>query len=302
MTEPKALYRLHLQIPDAPDEERLATLLAEHVPWGWEERLTDAGTELSIHCHSLEHLERVRQRMLAELPRAEALIEQTVDQNWDRAWRKYFRPRLVAETFLVLPAWERTHQAAPGQIPLVIEPKMAFGTGHHQTTALCLEALARLWGEQALRPGSVFLDLGTGSGILGIACALLGMTGLGLDLDPVAVENAAENSALNGLNRRFGLAVGSLASLRPNSRFDLVLANILAEPLIAMAPELAAHTAAKGRLVLSGLLREQEDSVAETYQKHGGRLDLVLRQGEWAAMIWTFEQLEPEKHVQPEAR
>jgi len=285
MQPPDTLYRLHVTLKARPDEEQLALLLAELVPWGWEEREQGEGAELLLHCHSLEHLERVRQRLLTGLPQAKARIEKAVVEPWDRAWRSYFKPKLVAEKFLVLPAWEESLEIDSELIPISIEPKMAFGTGHHETTALCLESVATLWSRKRLFPGEAFLDLGTGSGILGIACSLLGLKGLGLDVDPVAVSNALENAALNRVQDRFALAVGGLECLAPGQQFDLMLANILAEPLLAMAPFLVEHLRAQGSLILSGFLRDQEASVFRAYQEHGLERYSVLRQSEWSAMI-----------------
>ena len=136
-----------------------------------------------------------------------------------------------------------------------------------------------------IKPGQTFFDLGTGSGILAIASARLGLTGLACDIDPVAVDNALENRALNGLDGKFEVRLGDV-SLARGQTFDCVMANILADPLKEMAPALALRLANGGSLVLSGILEAQAAAVEEAFMAEGlPKADLVVEEG-WAALVW----------------
>ena len=184
----------------------------------------------------------------------------------------------------VLPSWLKDEQWEAQ--PILIEPKMAFGTGHHQTTALCLGALDRLATEGVLGAGKSFLDLGTGSGILGIAAAKLGLCGLGYDIDPVAIDNARENAALNQVEAQLELGVGSIDAIPQEPRFDCILANILANPLIDMAEEICLRLARPGVLILSGILAEQADRVVAAYAALGLDNPEISLSGEWALLVF----------------
>jgi len=200
--------------------------------------------------------------------------------DWDALWRRHHRPVAVGRRLLVAPPWNVPR--APGREVLVIEPGMAFGTGQHATTRGCLEAI-----ESAVEAGGVrsALDVGTGSGVLAIALARLGVERVvALDVDPAVVPLARANLALNGA-ARVALLAGPLAALR--GRFDLVVANLLAEAIVAEAGALAGAVAPRGRLVLSGLLAEQLPAVraahpgwrvVETRAEAGWRT-LTLRRG-----------------------
>lgn len=262
--------------------DRLTGLLFQHVRFGWEEQSLATGETLfRIHCDNPELLARLRAEvdMLGSgATRAESAVP---DQDWTAAWRDFFTP-VHCGRFLVLPPW-LADQAKAGQLPVIIEPKSAFGTGHHNTTALCLEALSDLAQQGKVRPGMRFFDVGTGSGILGIACALLELSGLGVDIDPVAVANAKENAVINGVEARLRVDAGSAAEGAPET-YDLVLANILAGPLRELAPDILARLKPGGALVLSGLLDVQADAVEEAYAVLGPARR--VHSGDWVALVW----------------
>ncbi len=205
-------------------------------------------------------------------------VAEVADEDWGEGWKKEFRPLDVGRV-RVRPSW--ISEAPPaGAVEVVLDPGMAFGTGSHPTTSLCLAALSDLL---AARPGASVLDVGTGSGILAIAAKKLGAGRVaGNDDDPKAVEVARENAAANGVGVELGLApAGDIAGT-----FDLVLANILANTLVALAPELAAKLAPGGVVLLSGILAAQEDEVRSAYAGQG----LVpvaggdRRDGEWSLL------------------
>ena len=167
--------------------------------------------------------------------------------------------------------------------PIIIEPKSAFGTGHHNTTVLCLEAITELLASGRLKAGQRFFDVGTGSGILGIACCLNGLAGLGSDIDPVAVDNALENVVINKVADDFRIVPGS-AEAGEGEQFDLVVANILAGPLRELAPALIARMKPGACLVLSGLLDVQADAVEAAYAELGKARR--VQSGDWVALVW----------------
>jgi ribosomal protein L11 methyltransferase len=278
------LARLSLSF--APENEDLVTgLLYLYTPWGWEdEGLKDGQRRLTVHFDRPEQSAETEAALLSVCPEL-GLEHASVDNaDWTSAWKKYFTPIPIGSRFVVLPAWLKDEPCAAQ--PILIEPKMAFGTGHHQTTALCLEALDCLEADGVLNPGQSFLDLGTGSGILGIAAAKLGLVGQGLDIDPVAIDNAHENAALNLVESCFEPATGSIEDIPVERRFDCILANILANPLVDMAEAICARLARPGVLVLSGILREQASRVADAYLAQGLPAPQISYSGEWALLVF----------------
>jgi ribosomal protein L11 methyltransferase len=219
---------------------------------------------------------------LFELPSSISWQSHSVaDAGWADAWKVHFKPLRVGERFIVCPTWE---EPGAGEQDLVIriDPGQAFGTGHHETTRLCLEWLDR-WQRNRADLNLSLLDVGTGSGILAIAAGLLGCADIvAVDIDPEAVAVASENIALNLLTDRIGLVHGSAADVP--GRFDVVLANIQAAPLIELAPLLAAKLQPAGVLVLSGVLVEQKEQVRDAYEKQLLNLRDERSAGEWCLL------------------
>ena len=185
-------------------------------------------------------------------PIGELTVRVVDDEDWLESWKAAFVPIRIG-AFVVRPTWS---EPAADAVELVLDPGMAFGTGLHPTTQQCLEALSTLPLE-----GKSVLDVGTGSGILAIAAAKLGARAVaGTDIDPQALVASAANARANGVDVRF-VAPGRLRLVR----CDVVVANILAHPLILLAPALAARTADGGRIALSGILDAQADEVADAY-------------------------------------
>lgn len=275
-----------LDLTFAPEHEDLVTgLLYLHTPWGWEDQgLIQGQRRLTVHFDRPEQSVETEAALTEACPGLSVSISTVDNADWTSAWKKYFTPIPVGRRFVVLPAWLKDEPQSAE--PILIEPKMAFGTGHHQTTALCLGALDSLAAEGSLKPGQTFLDLGTGSGILGIAAVKVGLHGVGLDIDPVAVDNALENAALNSVGTSLRLAVGSIDAIPENQRFDLILANILANPLMDMAEAIAARLTRPGILVLSGILNEQADRVARAYTAQGLPQPDISCSGEWSLLVF----------------
>ena len=188
-------------------------------------------------------------------------IAELADQDWSEGWKAGLGPMAIGRVF-VRPSWIAA-AAPPGMVEVVLDPGMAFGTGSHPTTSLCLEALsARLEGRGALR----VLDVGTGSGLLAIAARRLGAAAVvASDNDPVALRVAAENAAANGVELE--LRGDDVAELP--GPFDLILANILANTLVELAPAIAGQLAPGGVVLLSGILGPQAAEVEAAYRAAG---------------------------------
>lgn len=280
----KQIYRLEVVVTEE-DADRATGLLTLGVPFGWEEEsLTTGETRFRIHCDNREFVAGLQSDMLACVPDAQCSLSTLEDQDWLAAWRQFFTPVPCGSRFVVLPPWLADSKDFPGREKVLIEPKSAFGTGHHATTALCLTVLSDLMDAGRVRPGQHFLDLGTGSGVLGIACCKSGLTGEGYDIDPLAVENAIENRALNGISG-FEVGLGSIDALEGRT-YDLVLANILARPLIELAPRIVWACKPGAALVLSGLLEIQADSVEDAYMAQCLPKPRRVIDGEWCALVW----------------
>ena len=276
---------------DSDIEDVLSAVLAMNVPQGWaEETLSTGEIQAVVHTENPMQATEIETTVHAVLP--DAVISRNVvkQKDWMVAWREFFTPVVAGSRFLVLAPWMEEERRTTDRMAILIEPKMAFGTGHHETTALCLGVLSDLADAGRVSSGMHFLDLGTGTGILGIGGALLGMTGLGLDIDLQAVENALENCDLNGIvhdgsSPVFAVRRGSIDDA--GDGYDLILANILAAPLISMAPAIVNKLRKGGAVVLSGLLTIQADNVTAAYMAEGLPAPRRKESGEWSALIWA---------------
>ncbi len=216
------------------------------------------------------------------------------EEDWAEAWKEQYHRLHVAQRIVIVPAWEEYRPEA-GEVVIRLEPGMAFGTGLHPTTRLCLETM-----EEAVPPGGHVLDVGTGSGVLAIAAARLGAGSvLAIDADPVAVGVATENVVANGVGGQVtvrhaslpgGEAVprhfdgGSLDLLR-EGKYDLVVINILAPVIAGMAPALAARTRNGGRLIAAGLIENQEGDVVGALQSYGFGILGRSHEMDWVCLI-----------------
>lgn len=218
---------------------------------------------------------------------SEPLTRLLQHRDWAEAWKEHFPVLRIGQRLVVAPTW-REHTPADGEVVVRLDPGMAFGTGLHATTRLCMVAL-----EGLVRPGDRVLDVGAGSGILSIAAALLGASAVSaVDVDPICVQVTAENARLNGVADRVTAAAGTLDTggaprvpLVQETGYDLVLANILAEVIIDMAHDFTRVLRRGGRLVVSGILAEKAADVAEALEAEGLQLDDRLLENGWAALV-----------------
>jgi ribosomal protein L11 methyltransferase len=208
-------------------------------------------------------------------------------EDWSSSWKVHFKPLRVGKRLLIVPTWEDAAEL-PGDLVLRIDPGMAFGTGGHETTRLCLELLESVMESGPLLTVPSLLDLGTGSGILAMAANLLGAGRiLALDIDPDAVDVARENLALNDMSDRVECGITPLESL--TECFDIILANILAEELVRLAPNLAERLLPGGSLILSGILAEKEQLVRQGFASQPLKYIKTACAGEWVAMLYRSE-------------
>ena len=207
------------------------------------------------------------------------------DEDWANNWRQYYKPIPIGEKLMVVPEWEETE--LDGRTALRLDPGLIFGTGSHATTRMCLEALEKLAG-----PGKRVLDLGCGSGILAIGAMVLGCeSAVGCDIDPKAPDIAESNAALNGIGRDvFKIYAGDIitdAGLRRmmGSGYDIVMANIVSDVIIPLAPLARAFMAPGGRFITSGIIDGREAEVAAAIEKAGFTILAHYSQEEWHCFL-----------------
>jgi ribosomal protein L11 methyltransferase len=229
---------------------------------------------------ALWHLSRI-----AHIP--EPTFRIVAESDWANAWKEHYHVVHLGERFVIKPTW-RDYQPQPGEIVMELDPGMAFGTGLHPTTQMCLAAL-----ERYARPEMRTLDLGTGSGILAIGAALLGVKAIvGIDNDPLAVKVAAENAALNHAAEHITVELGSLDQAKAAARagrpagFDLIIVNILARVIIGLCDDGLGRVVRSGGLaIFAGLIDAQEYGVREALQAQGLAVIDRLQEKDWVCLI-----------------
>ena len=225
---------------------------------------------------ALGHLQAFGLRPIGEL--RTRLVDEA---DWADAWKAYFPVMRVGRRLVIRPTWRR-HRRAPGDVVLALDPGMAFGTGLHPTTRLCLSGIESL-ADRGLLGGARVLDVGCGSGILAIAALQLGAAAaLGVDTDPIAIEATTANARRNRLVRRLRARLGSLPSGEP--AFDVVLANLIAGLLVPLAPALRDEVRPGGTLLASGIFVDREGDVRAAFEAAGLEVTGRHDEGDWVAL------------------
>lgn len=216
------------------------------------------------------------------------------EEDWANNWKEHFKPSHIGTRLVIKPTWEE-YPAQLGEIIIELDPGMAFGTGTHPTTRLCLESLERIFfreppfdkGGQSV-PADI-LDVGTGSGVLAIAAIKMGASRvLGVDIDPGAVEVARQNLEQNRIGNAAQVSTEPLEEIA--GTFDIVLANILAEELVRLAAELVGKLRTGGVLILSGILTEKEELVTAGFSPFPLTLMEITREAEWSCLAYRRER------------
>jgi len=248
---------------------------------------------------SLRQLQRRLEEGLWHLsqlyPIPEPVSRRLGENDWAEAWKKEYHLQRIGRRIVIVPTWE-TYEPAAEEMPIRLEPGMAFGTGLHPTTRLCLRAM-----EDHLVPGSTVLDVGTGSGILAIAAARLGAGSvLALDADLSVVNVARENVVANGTSEQVVVQHGTLRGgdavplyfvpdaeleVLGDGQFDLILINILAPVIVSVAPELAARLEPSGKVIAAGLIETQEQDVVEAFRAEGLVTVERTQEKDWVALV-----------------
>ena len=206
------------------------------------------------------------------------------DADWENNWKQYYRPIEIGEKLLILPDWET--QPVTDRAVVRLDPGLAFGTGDHSTTRLCLEFL-----ERVVRPGDRVLDIGSGSGILTIGACLLGAYAVtAVDIDPVAAKATLENAVRNGLDGRIRVLTGDIlqdVALRANlgGCYDIVLVNIVADVILRIAPLAFALLKENARCIVSGIIDERREELAAALTRAGFAVAETCESGGWIAML-----------------
>lgn len=214
------------------------------------------------------------------LPEADVEVVSVEQSDWANNWKKYYKPIRVGKSIVIKPSWE-PYEKQDGDVIVELDPGMAFGMGTHETTRMCMELLERF-----VTPETTVLDVGCGSGILSITSLLLGAKSIvGVDIDPVAVDVAVENGERNGFcPPRYVIKKGNLAD-EIEGMFDIAAANIVADAIKMLAPDVKRFIKPEGYFICSGIIEDRIDDVKECLNSLGYNIIEVLRQGEWAAML-----------------
>ena len=228
----------------------------------------------------LADIEALKERSAFPLGTLETARREVDGDDWIDIWKKHFRPLHIGERVVVCPEWIE-YAPKEGEAVVRLDSNMAFGTGEHETTAMCLELL-----QQYLRPGDTVVDVGCGSGILGIAALLMGagfayMT----DIDYVAVQSAAHNAALNGVDGRAKIALSDLLE-DADVRGQVMTANITADILCRLAGSIPKNLCPGGALILSGIIAPKLAQVIAAYEGVGLHIEKQLQRGEWYALAF----------------
>jgi len=227
---------------------------------------------------NLAHLQAFELRPMGELE-----TRVVNEEDWAEAWKEHFPVQHVGRRLVIRPSW-REHEATDDAVVISLDPGMAFGTGLHPTTRLCLSLLEDL-ADRVHLSGAQVLDVGCGSGILAIAAAFLGAKSvLGVDTDPLAVETTLRNAGLNGLGSKIKARQGSVPLAAEPIGFDVVLANLVASLLIDLAQPLANSVNPGGHLIASGIFADRESEVRKAFESAGLRIVGARRETDWVAL------------------
>ena len=294
--------RLTVAKSDADNAEAVATMIAEggiyiedysdieqqvaeiaHVDLIEQELLDKPRDRVIIHMYlepgasPVETLALISARMEAAGIAYTVETEGVEQEDWQNGWRKYYHPLEIGKRLAVVPSWQ---EYDTDRVKLVLDPGLAFGTGGHETTSLCMEAL-----DERVQGGERVLDIGTGSGILAIAALKLGAAvAEGVDIDPVAVRTAGENAALNGVQDQLTVLVGDLSD-KASGPYDIITANIVANAILSLAPAVPGLMADGAVFIASGIIDTRKDEVIAGLEAAGLAVVEVKEKRGWECIV-----------------
>ena len=294
--------RLTVAKADADNAEAVATMIAEggiyiedysdieqqvaeiaHVDLIEQELLDKPRDTVIIHLYlepgasQVETLALIAARMEAAGIAYAVETEGVEQEDWQNGWRKYYHPLEIGRRLAVVPSWQ---EYDTDRVKLILDPGLAFGTGGHETTSLCMEAL-----DERVKGGERVLDIGTGSGILAIAALKLGAAvAEGVDIDPVAVRTAGENAALNGVQDKLTVLVGDLSD-KASGKYDIITANIVANAILSLAPAVPGLMAEDAVFIASGIIDSRKDEVIAGLEKAGLAIVEVKEKRGWECIV-----------------
>lgn len=229
-----------------------------------------------------EAVAQICMRMEQEVP--QFYFNDVAEEDWANNWKQYFKPEKIGVRTVVKPTWEE-YTPKDGELVIEIDPGMAFGTGNHATTALCINVL-----EKYVREGMEIIDVGTGSGILAVQAALLGADKvLALDFDPVAVKAAGENIALNRLTDKVTVRNSDLLKAA-DMKGDIVIANIVADIILRLLPDVPNYLKGEKIFISSGIIDTRRDEVLAMYEKLGFEVLEVREDKGWVAIVGKYQE------------
>ncbi len=207
-------------------------------------------------------------------------ISEVHEEEWATAWKKYYHPVKISERFTIVPTWEEYEPVSSDELIIELDPGMAFGTGTHPTTVMCIQAL-----ERTIQEGDLVVDVGTGSGVLSIASALLGAKHIqALDLDEVAVESAKMNVKLNKVQDLVDVSQGNLLD-GVDEQADVVVANILAEIIMRFTDDVGKVVKTGGYFIASGIIQPKKEDVKNAIIASGFTIEETIQMEDWVALI-----------------
>ena len=270
-------------LPDCPEDDGIAYLsfFVEEKEDGSLVLNEEATTREAIMEKVTEELDSLRQFM--DIGEGSITVDETEDIDWINNWKQYFH-QFYIDDLLVIPSWEEVKPEDQGKMMLHIEAGTAFGTGMHETTQLCIRQI-----KKHLTPDTVMLDVGTGSGILGILALMYGAKSVvGTDLDPCAIEATKENMEANHIDPKdFEVLIGNIITEKEiqdqvgYEKYDIVAANILADVLVPLTPVIVHQMKPGAYYITSGIIQGKEELVQEAMKAAGLEIDAVTYQGEW---------------------
>ena len=272
-----------IYVEDYSDLENVVWNIA-HVDLIEQELLERDRTHSLIHVYiklekdALECVEFIKARLAAEGIEHEISVVGVNEEDWANNWKQYYHTQRIGKRIIVTPSWEE-YTPAEGEVQMRLDPGMAFGTGTHDTTRLCLELL-----EEVVTPETRILDVGTGSGILSVGGVLLGApSALGVDIDPVAVKVANENAEINEVTGKTEFVCGDLTD-KVHGKFEIVTANIVADVIIRLLSTVKNYLLKGGVLIVSGIIDTRADEVENACHEAGFVTEKRLEHGGWVAI------------------